>query len=100
MNRATVNIDPSANLARIKSIHVVKFAPDGRSIDQMISRRLVAMGYQATTGDTIPPEVDAVITYEDKWTWDINLYMVQLTISIRDKDSGFPLATANSMHGS
>lgn len=100
MNRVTANIAADTNLSKIKSVHVVKSLPDGRGIDQMIANRLGAMGYNATTGDVTPPDVDAIVTYEDKWMWDISLYMVQLTIFIRDKDSGFPLATANSKHGS
>jgi len=100
VNKVTVYITPETNFSGIKSIHVVKSAPDKRGIDKMIASRLEIMGYHATTGDDTPSDADAIITYEDKWMWDITMYMIQLTVIVRDKDSGFPLATANSMHGS
>ncbi len=100
MNKETVKITPETDLSGIKAIHVVKSAPDRRGVDKMIASRLEGMGYHATTGVNIPADVDAIITYEDKWWWDLEAYMIQLTVIVRDKDTSFPLATANSMHGS
>lgn len=99
-NQAVVNITPGADLSEIKHIYVEKFAPDERGIDKVIVRQLEHMGYQATSGDVKPIDFDVVITYEDKWMWDITMYMLQLTVIIRDKESSFPLATARTKHGS
>lgn len=44
--------------------------------------------------------VDAVVTYVDRWMWDITMYLLELTIMIRDPNTDFPLATGNAMYTS
>lgn len=100
VNRATATVDPSANLAGIKSIHVTKFAPDGRDINVVIANKLKTMGYTVSTSPDKPENVDAVVTYVDKWMWDITMYMLELTITVRDPKNDFPLASGNSYHTS
>jgi S1-C subfamily serine protease len=100
VNKVALNVTEEVDLSNIKTVHVEKTIQDVRGIDILIANRLNTMGYKASTGDDIPPSVDALITYEDQWMWDVTMYMFQLTIFIRDKDSNFPLASANSMHGS
>lgn len=100
VNRATATIDPSANLPSIKSIYVTKFAPDERGINVVIANKLKTMGYTVNTGVEKPTNVDAVATYIDKWMWDITMYMLELTITIRDPKNDFPLASGNSFHTS
>ena len=99
-NRATATVDPTANLGKIKTVHVVKVPEDGRGIDQLIADRLTKMGYTATTGVKKAGGVDALVTYVDKWMWDITMYMIELTVVVRDPASEFPLATGNSFHTS
>ena len=100
INRATATIDPSANLASIKSIYVTKLAADERAVNVVIANKLKAMGYAVSTGADKPANVDAVATYADKWMWDITMYMLELTITIRDPKNDFPLASGNSFHTS
>lgn len=100
VNRATATIDPSANLAAIKRLHVVKEKEDERGINQLIAERLQKMGYVASTSDDKATGVDAIVTYVDKWFWDITMYMIELTIVVRDPANDFPLATGNSLHTS
>jgi hypothetical protein len=100
VNRATATIDPSANLNNIKTVHVKKFGPDKKSLDVLIADQARSMGLTASTGDTPPSNVDAVITYVDKWMWDITMYMLELTIQIRDPKTDFTLAVGNSYHTS
>ncbi|HEC30298.1 MAG TPA: hypothetical protein ENI65_11995 [Gammaproteobacteria bacterium] len=99
-NRATATIDPTTDLSSIKSIYVVKLAPDGRGINRLIADKLKTMGYRVSTGITIPSNVDVVVTYKDRWMWDITMYMLELTVIIRDPKTEFPLATGNSFHTS
>jgi hypothetical protein len=99
-NRVTAIVDPSADLASIDSMHVTKFEEDQREIDLLIADRLELMGYAVTTGDQIPAGADAVVTYIDKWFWDITMYMLELTITIREPGSNYPLASGNSFHTS
>lgn len=100
VNRATATIDPSANLQNIKSLYVKKFEPDGRAVNVLIADKLKVMGYTVSTGDEVPDNVDAVVTYVDKWMWDLTMYMIELTVTIRDPKSDFPLASGNSYHTS
>jgi hypothetical protein len=100
INRSGATVDPGADLSKIKTIHVVRDPEDGRGIDQLIADRFNQMGYTATTGPSKVKDVDAIATYVDKWMWDITMYMLELTIVVRDPVSDFPLASGNSLHTS
>lgn len=99
-NRATATLDPTADLGGVKSIYVKKFGPDGRGINKIIAAKLKSMGYQVDSGLNAPEDVDVVVTYKDKWWWDITMYMIELTITVREPGTDFPLASGNSMHTS
>jgi hypothetical protein len=80
----------------------VKHIPtDKGGVNELIASKLRTKGVTVTTGDEASPSnVDAVVTYVDKWMWDITMYMLQLTIIINDPKTGAQLATGNSLHGS
>ena len=100
VNRATGSVDPSTNLSSIKTMHVKKLADDDNTY-VLIADKLRTKGVTVTTGSEVPPsKIDAVVTYVDKWMWDITMYMLELTITIRDPKTDFPLATGNSFHTS
>jgi hypothetical protein len=100
INRATATVDPSANLPAIKRVHVVQLQEDGYNVNQTIADKLNAMGIVATTSKDKRTDVDAIVTYWDKWYWDITMYLLELTIVFREPATDFPLATGNSMHTS
>lgn len=101
VNRATGSVDPSANLGALKTMYVKKIPADDGGTNQLIADKLRSKGVTVTTGvEAAPSNVDAVVTYVDKWMWDITMYMLELTITIRDPKSDFPLATGNSYHTS
>ena len=100
INRATATLDPTSDMNRIKSMHVIKNNSDNREIDLLIANKLKTMGYSVTTGLSTTSDVNAVVTYKDKWMWDITMYMIELTIIIRDSKTDFPLASGNSFHTS
>ena len=100
VNRATAMVDPSANLASVKRVHVVKVKEDERGINQLIADRFTQLGITASTGPEKVSGVDAVVTYVDKWMWDMTMYMLELTVVVRDPATDFPLATGNSLHTS
>ncbi|WP_310494722.1 hypothetical protein [Dechloromonas sp.] len=100
VNRATGSVDPSANLSALKTMYVKKTADDDKTYT-LIADKLRSKGLTVTTGsEAAPGNVDAVVTYIDKWMWDITMYMLELTITIRDPKTDFPLATGNSFHTS
>ena len=99
-NRATAKVDPSANLAAIKTMHVVKIPEETAGISDLIADQLRTRGYLVTTSTEKPAGVDAWVTYVDRWMWDITMYLLELTVTIRESKTEFPLATGNSLHGS
>ena len=79
---------------------MVPAAEDTRGVSQLIADKLNQMGFVATTSDKKPAGVDAVVTYVDKWMWDITMYMLELTVVVRDPSNDFALASGNSFHTS
>ena len=100
INRATATVDPSVNLGSLKAMHVAKQPKDDNGINVLIAEKLRSRGYSVTTGSEKPSALDAVVTYIDRWRWDITMYMLELTITIRDPGNDYPLATGKSYHTS
>ena len=92
------DIDPSADLTGLETFYVAKFNPDERGIEAMIAAQLNAMGKTATSGirPEPPSPVDAVVTYQDKWMWDITMYMIELTVELRDPETNYKFASGRS----
>jgi hypothetical protein len=82
--------------------YVARFQPDERGINRLIRDDIATRGYEVTTGPEamMPPDTDVLVTYWDKWMWDITMYMIELDITLHDADTGDPLAVGNSMHAS
>lgn len=101
-NTSKATLTPGSDLSTIKTVYVVKQAKDKRDIDVLIKNSLEKRGYKVVLGPELstPYAADAAVTYIDKWMWDITMYMIELTINIRDPKTGFPLASGNSMHTS
>ena len=93
---------PGADLSTLKTIYVQKLAADERGIDLLIANQLTRMGFIAANGASELPSspVDAIVTYQDKWMWDITMYMLQLSVQIRDGQTRMVLATGQAMHTS
>jgi hypothetical protein len=93
---------PDADLSKLKSFYVARMPDDERGIEKLIATRLVALGFKSTSGDAqMPPApVDAIVTYNDRWMWDITMYMIRLDIQVRDGSSGAILANGQVMRPS
>jgi hypothetical protein len=103
VNRATANVAPDADIGKFRSFYVVKVPEDQRGVDKLITENLQKRGYATMSGPQpakAPAGVDAVVTYNDKWMWDITMYMLELTIQFRNPANNFPMATGNSFHTS
>src|SRR5262247_656204 len=102
-NRATATLSPGADLSKLKTFYVVHQPKDTHNLHNLISDKLVREGYSATAGPELPQSsyrVDSIVTYVDRWMWDITLYLLELTVTFRDATNGFPLAVGNSYHTS
>jgi hypothetical protein len=101
VNRATASADPAMRWDTIKSLHVKQMKDEtDESTKKLIVDKFRASGFNVTADPAPNPQADAVVTYVDKWMWDITMYMLELTIVIREPKSDFPLATGNSFHTS
>ncbi len=89
---------PGTDLSRLKTFHVQRLAADTRGIEQIIAQELTKRGFVASFGleETPSTPVDAIVTYQDKWMWDITMYMIQLTVQVRDGKDRTVLATGQS----
>jgi len=93
---------PGADLSSIDRLYVVHFEPDRRNLHGVIRDELIEMGFQADSGpgSKIPNDIDAVVTYEDRWFWDLSNYMLRLNIEIRNPKTNYPLAIGESIRTS
>ena len=82
---------PGTEMQTLKKFYVKKRSTDKRGIDLMIRDQLIAMGFEAVTGKVNyePEEFDAIVTYTDRWMWDMANYLLQLTIYIKNTDTGY-----------
>lgn len=99
-NRATATPYPKAEVNKLKTVYVKKLPADIHGINNLIVEKFRTMGYEASTGSTMPSETDVVVTYIDKWQWDMTMYMIELTIVVREPGTNFPIAQGNSYHTS
>ena len=102
-NTATATLSPGADLSKVKSFYVVHQPNDTRDLQNLIRDRIVKEGFTATAGPELPQssyKADSVVTYVDRWMWDITMYLLELTVTLRDATNGFPLAVGNSYHTS
>jgi hypothetical protein len=102
INKETASFDPNMDLAGDSVFYVERFGPDKRGLEKIIADSLSTRGYIATYGEKgeTPANATTVVTYVDKWQWDMTMYLIELTISFRDPQTGVAFATGNSYHTS
>src|ERR1035437_6363970 len=97
VNLTTGSVDPLTNLSALKTMYVKHYPSDNSGVNEEIANKLRSKGVTVTTGDGAPPStIDAIVTYIDKWMWDITMYMLELTITISDPKTQATVATGNS----
>lgn len=96
------NVSPGTKIGDLKKFYVVRLPQDQRGIERLIADRLNIMGKQATSGEksAIPADVDAIVTYQDKWMWDMTMYMLQLDVQVRQPKTEMAIASGHTMRTS
>lgn len=91
-----------SRVAKLRTFYVRKHADDSYNLDQDIVVQLQEMGYRASSGSAQLPavKVDAVITYNDRWMWDMTMYMLSLDVQLREPGSDYNLASAKTVRTS
>lgn len=83
---ATGQIIPSELTASENSFYVAHQPEDSRNLHNDIASALQSRGISATAGpaDGKPSTADYVVTYIDRWQWDMRMYLSDLRIEVRD----------------
>lgn len=94
----TTSVPPGTDLTKLQSVYVVRHDRDGRGVNEAIRDELSKRGFSATIGtDSAPPQgVDAVVTYIDRWMWDITMYLLSLNIQFRHPETNALLVSGQS----
>jgi len=100
--KLTANVNESQDMDDLGQIFVAHFEPDGRDIHKIIAEEFNALGYNATYGETEekPKNADTVVTYADRWMWDMTMYMLAIDITLFDVNKGLPIADVHNMRTS
>ncbi len=62
---------------------------DGRNLAHNIATQLRARGLRATNGEVgdAPEKADYIVSYIDRWRWDMRMYLINLRIEARDRST-------------
>ena len=94
--------DPSTDLSTLKTFYVKKFPKDKFNVGEKITSTLNQLGFKATFGTDEKPleDVDVIVTYKDRWMWDITMYMLEIDIQLHEPSSDFIFASGRSFRTS
>lgn len=89
-------VNPGRNPAEAKRLFVEENLADNHRLARRIAAELRARGLQAESGPLtmMPEKTEAVVGYEDRWTWDFGEHMTYLRLDLRDPGEKRPYATA------
>lgn len=77
----------------------VRHQPDDeRGLDKTISETLRARGLKIVSGDA--ERSDYIVSYIDRWQWDMRMYLIDLRIDVRDAETNVLVATGRSFQTS
>jgi hypothetical protein len=84
------------------SYFVQRHDKDDRDLASTIAKAMQARGLQATAGTVAqrPAEATYVVTYVDRWMWDMRMYLYDLRIDLRDARDQSILGYGQSMQSS
>ena len=92
--------DPATDLNQFKRFYVETRINDNHATDALIAAELRSRGFQATHGHLtmMPDDIEVLITYDARWTWDFRSYLIDLEITARNPHTRRLLATGNAHH--
>ena len=94
----TLTRAPDSNLNTIKKVHVVLNPDDmGWATPPYIKSAMESRGYTATVGfaTEAPKDADALLVPNEKWMWDITMYLLSADLTMKDAKTGKILAAAH-----
>ena len=99
---ASSAVMPGVDLKAYHTAYVVRHDQDTNDLHRVVASRLTELGLRSTSGpaDARPADVNVVVIYEDRWTWDMAPYMLTLKIDLRDPQTNVLLASGQAYHPS
>lgn len=96
------SILPDTDISGLRSFYVIANAEDPGKIHEKIRDAFIQMGFESASGpkSQTPGNIDALVSYDDRWFWDITNYMIELNLIIRDPKTGYPMAEGESIRTS
>jgi len=81
-------------LDQFPRVYVERRLNDNHYLDEVLVAELRQLGFEASSGPRtlLPPEIDAVMTYDAKWAWDFKTYLTELTLEVHTYPAGKKLA--------
>lgn len=73
------------------SLYYVQHQPkDGRNLHRLIAEALRDRGFKTLSGvkEERPKKADYYVNYEDRWRWDMRMYLLELRIDVHEADTG------------
>lgn len=97
---ATLEADPLPAEFRKPELRyfVENHGHDRRHLDRLIAMELRQRGLDALPAPprTRRDEFEILVTYEDRWTWSLNNYLVHMRIDVRDAKTHVLIATGSA----
>ena len=80
---------------------MVKHENSSRDIDAYLRNGFAKRGYLATSGPKaeMPADAQFYVTYVDRWTWDMAMYLVSLDVTMHDAKSGTVVNSSRYKNG-
>ena len=87
---------PGAARSESALFWVENHGKDERQLEQIIANALEARGLNAGGGElgSRPENADYVVTYTDRWFWDMRTYLGEIKIDVTDVKTGEVVATS------
>lgn len=89
---------PGVRLTDLRRVLVECRPQDDAGLCELLARDLRGRGWAVETsgsGESGRAQVDAVVSYEDRWMWDVSMYLLTLRLDVRDPRTNVLLATAH-----
>jgi hypothetical protein len=86
----------------LASYYVEHQPKDGRHLEKQIADSLHSRGLEVSSGpaEDRPERVDYIVSYVDRWRWDLRMYLYDLRIEVLDAATGHVVGSGQSIQPS
>ncbi len=90
------SVSPGRDPETMREVFVVTNLADNHRLAERIAAALRARGLRAESGPLtlMPDTAEAILHYEDRWTWDFGDHMTYLRLDLHDPGQNRPFASA------